>query len=500
MPQVTPYQLNLTQATIGDIYASLEQSLFDMFVDRLTNHGAFPLDEDHMLQWQAEQLNQLHLVNEATIKVVSKATKLAEPKLRQLFKDFGIQIANTEYARLGDETGQTMNPSTNIDQLMDGYLKQTFLDINNNVNQTLITTNYGENAATRTYQQIVKETTAKVITGLKTPARALADTVYEWRDKGIQTVLTDKGTHPWSLEGYARTVITTTSNRAFQAVRDQAADDYDIDTFAMSSHPASREACAPIQGKTITTRYQSFRSKVSGEWFESLYNHGYGQPAGTFGINCHHQKWAYIPGVSKNSFSQFDPDEAIRNGNVQAKQRELERRVRKYKANQQLAEKLGDVKGVEHFNKLIKDNQSALRDLVKGHDFLHRDYSREKSFGPSEKEVKSLKARSTINVEKQNRHIPGTKQYADYVRVRYTKGKKYPPSRLTISIEKAQKLINKYGNISLAKGYDLFDAGEKIGVFIDQNLGDRFDTSLGRIAYSKSGAHITPLDPRKGLK
>lgn len=40
----------------------------------------------------------------------------------------------------------------------------------------------------------------------------------------------DKAEHNWSLEGYTRTVIRTTT---------------------MSSHPASRPTCAPIQGKIV---------------------------------------------------------------------------------------------------------------------------------------------------------------------------------------------------------------------------------------------------------
>ena len=71
---------------------------------------------------------------------------------------------------------------------------------------------------------------------------------------------------------------------------------------------------------------------------------------------------------------------AIRNGNVQAKQRELERRVRKYKANADLAKKLGDADGQQHYKQLISNNQAALRQIVKDHDFLSRDYSREKVF------------------------------------------------------------------------------------------------------------------------
>jgi hypothetical protein len=119
---------------------------------------------------------------------------------------------------------------------------------------------------------------------------------------------------------------------------------------------------------------------VSGEWFESLYHHGYGEPGGTFGINCRHQKWGYVPGANTNSFTQFDPEQAIANGNVQQQQRALERRVRKYKANAALANKMQDDQGQQHYQQLIKNNQAALRQLVKDHDFLTRDYSREKSF------------------------------------------------------------------------------------------------------------------------
>lgn len=377
MPQVTPHQLDLAQSTIGDIYANLEQTLFEMFVERLKAKGIADFDEAHILQWQMEKLNELHLVNEQTIKEVAMATNIAAPKLIELFKSAGYSIADAEYMRLNQMTDNNIQP-TMVDSILSGYLKQTFLDLDNNVNQTLITTNYGENAAMRTYQQIIKETTAQVLSGLKTPDRALAETVYKWRDKGIQTILTDRGGHPWSLEGYARTVINTTSTRAFQAVRDQAADDFGIDTFVMSSHPASRPACAPIQGRLITTRRSGFKSEVSGEWFESLYDHEYKEPGGAFGINCRHIKWAYVPGVNTNNQPQYDPSEAIAKGDVVQKQRLLERRIRHYKHQADLADKLGDVRGKTHFDQLVRNNQSAMRKLVKDHDFLSRDYSREK--------------------------------------------------------------------------------------------------------------------------
>lgn len=65
--------------------------------------------------------------------------------------------------------------------------------------------------------------------------------------------------------------------------------------------------------------------------FDTIYNHGYGEPAGCFGINCQHMPYPYIKGVSHNFQKQYDPDEAVKNANIQAKQRYYERKVRALK-------------------------------------------------------------------------------------------------------------------------------------------------------------------------
>lgn len=403
MPKVTAHQLTLAQSALGDIYANLEQTLFKMVVDRLIKKGVFDFDRDHVLQWQLEKLNELNLINTETIEEVAKATKIAEPKLRTLFEDAGYAVAHAEYQRLAKATGKTM-PMPITDQVLAGYLKQTFLDLNNNVNQTLLTTNYQDNAVVQTYQQIVKETTAQVITGLKTPKQALASTIYKWRDKGIKTVLTDKSKHAWSLEAYARMVINTTSNRAFQAVRNQAAEDYGIDTFLMSSHEAARPTCAPIQGKTVTTRSKGFTAPESGEWFEPLDNHGYGKPAGTFGINCGHMMWPYIPGVNTNNQEQYDPEEAVEKGDITQNQRLLERKVRKAKRNEELAKQLDDEPGKIKYRTQKRRYQAALRKLIKDNDFLSRDYSREKIYGADAKNDLERKSYNYDLIKDQKRY------------------------------------------------------------------------------------------------
>ncbi|MFD1466482.1 phage minor capsid protein [Lapidilactobacillus mulanensis] len=373
-----PHQLTMSSAQIQDIYSGLEQDIFKAFVDRLKTKG---LTGDNVQQWQMQKLNELHLVNKDTIKLVSEASGQSEKQLNKLFIDGGVAIYNDEIANIDSGISGKVVENNQIDQVLEGYLDQTRLDLDNNVNQTLLTTNFGDSPVAKTYQQIIKETTADVLSGLKTPDRALADTIYKWRNRGITPVMIDKGGHQWSLEGYARTVIDTTTNRAFQVVRDTAASDNGIDTFVMSSHAACRPACAPIQGKLVTTRREGF--KAEGEWFEPLDNHGYGEPGGTFGINCSHIKWSYIPGANTNDQEQFNPKESVEKYKWQQKQRALERKVRESKRNEELADQLGDEDGKAKFGLQKLKYQSALRKIVDDHDFLVRDYNRENSFGLS---------------------------------------------------------------------------------------------------------------------
>lgn len=375
--KTNPHQLTITSSQIQDIYMSLEQEIFKLIANRLDTKG---ITSDNVLTWQIKMLNELHLVNEATIKLLAEATGLAKEAINKLFIDQGLKVYDESIA---DISKGNANPviKPDIDQVLSGYAKQTFLDIKNTVNQTLVSTNYGEKSLTTDmYQQIIKETTGSVIAGTKTPERALADTIYKWRDKGIKPVLVDKGGNEWSLEGYVRTVVSTTSNRAFQSVRDTAAHDNGIRTFVMSSHPASREACASIQGKLVTDRRKSFTDKETGEYFESLYNHGYGTPGGTFGINCTHIKWPYIPGVNTNNQPQYDRQESVSNGKIQQKQRASERRVREEKRKLELAKELGDEQGILKYKLSVRKYQSAVKKIVNDNNFLGRDYAREKIY------------------------------------------------------------------------------------------------------------------------
>lgn len=227
----------------------------------------------------------------------------------------------------------------------------------------------------RVYQDIINQTVLEVQTGLKTPDRALKNNIYKWRDNGIKTNLVDKAGHNWSLEGYTRTVIRTTTSRTYNDLRIQSMKDFDSVLATMSSHPASRLACAPIQGKIVNiVPRESARYDPK---YPSIYDHGYGKPSGCFGINCGHKLYPYIKGVSHNFQKQYDPKEAIEKQKIQQKQRYYERNIRRLKYDLDLAKRQNDVESIRKFSQGIRGYQTKLRQIVKDNDFLTRQYDRE---------------------------------------------------------------------------------------------------------------------------
>ena len=104
------------------------------------------------------------------------------------------------------------------------------------------------------------------------------------------------------------------------------------------------------------------------------------------------------------------------------------------------------------------------------------------------KAIESGKVSTTINIDKQNRHIKGNK---DYIEGRsYIKG----------TAEDAQKLVNELSGTGepVFKPNGEWSNKEKvasdktIGTNVDPDTGDATDTKKATIHYSKTGSHIVP--------
>lgn len=368
-------QLMLDASQVADIYHQLTLDLFDQVIDRIKERGSASLDDNPYI-WQLEKMNEMGLLNEDNLKLISDRSSIAEEQLRYVIQNEGYKIYKDTKQQLLEVTGGGGFAGNSIIQTnLAAYVNQAMGDIDNLINTTL------PMSVRKVYQSIVQESVAKVVTGLTTSEKAISDTVMKWAKKGFYG-FTDSQGKRWRADTYARQVIKSTAWRVYREVRMAPAEELGIDTYYYSKKSTAREMCAPLQHQIVTT---GVARTEKGERILALSDYGYGYAGGCQGINCTHEMTPYIPGANykpdlPDELRDLTPEQAIENANVQAKQRALERSIRQSKEFLHVAEKLGDSELIDKYKSKVRIQQGAMRDYLKQHPFLHRDYAREKYY------------------------------------------------------------------------------------------------------------------------
>lgn len=371
-PKITPEQLNMFTEPVTDIYRALEEDVFLLIAKRLRTSDDITADD--VLNWQMDKLKQLRLLNEDTVKALSRTTGIAEREIRQIIKDAGLATIDSVDHELKDVYAKLPKPS-DIDNVLESYVSQTFREFDNFINQTLITSTFGTGTTSRTYQRIIEETTAKMMTGTKSINQAVTETIVKWQDKGLASGFVDKGGNVWSVENYARTTITSTVNRTYNDLRTSRMDEYDVHTVLVSSLPDPRDICSKIQGKVVSMR----QPHEDTQGYPSIYDYGYGTPGGIRGINCRHLLIPYIPGVNSNNQREYSDKDMEKQREERQKQRYFERQIRKAKQHLKVAEAIGDEDSILKYRQMVRRRQQNIRRFI-DETGRTRQYSREKVY------------------------------------------------------------------------------------------------------------------------
>lgn len=358
-------------------YANLQQEIISRVVAKLQDSNISDYDKDNILNWQISALSGSQDLANEVASVASNGNSQSIKDFLSNFGDSGQQAIQDIDKQLNQISPKPVPVSADVQDIIQSTANLAKTQLNNVVNETLITRNTANNSAVQMYRNIVTNSTLQVSTGLKTPERALFDTIYQWTGNGLPVTLLDKQGKRWSLETYSRLVIQNNAHKTFNDVRMKRMNEYGIGQAYMSSHASARRACAPIQGSVVNVvepGSDNFNDK-----YDSIFNHGYGTAGGTQGTNCHHVLTPFDPDA--NTVPDEDvptPEQAQANADIVAKQRAYERNIRQYKKQLAIAQQLGDDQAISHMNTNIANNQANLRTLVNDNDFLKRDYSREK--------------------------------------------------------------------------------------------------------------------------
>ena len=215
-PTLNEQQFSLQMQAVSDLYAQMQQELFDSMIRRLKERGSADLQENPYI-WQLEKLNDMHMLNEENLQIIAERTGIAESLLRDVIENEGLKVYQDTKQQLEKDLGRSSSGTVRngVIESLEAYTQQAVSDLNL-INTTL------PKSVQRVFKSVVEQTVAQVVAGTKTSDRALRDTIMGWQKKNF-TGFVDKAGREWRADSYARAIIKTTTYKVYNDMRTRPA-------------------------------------------------------------------------------------------------------------------------------------------------------------------------------------------------------------------------------------------------------------------------------------
>ena len=141
---------------IANLYSNLEDKIFSEIIKVLQRGHYEDVTQDNVVQWQAQQLSQMGALTKRVIDLMADFDGISPSEIETILKQDGYEILDevSQELKYSDQVSQPIsNESFNM---LDSMVRQTTDTLNNTINQTLLSRNYGVNPVMRTYQEILK--------------------------------------------------------------------------------------------------------------------------------------------------------------------------------------------------------------------------------------------------------------------------------------------------------------------------------------------------------
>lgn len=377
---------------MAEVYGAVK----DRILINLAHYFPFIRDADEVkgaFQYQARMLAQMGQVTRETIDIIAGSLGGADEALRM-----SLEIAIRDSLRAEDPKLQVAVEKGLLDAAavpeMDAGQTQAFqafyrqsADKLNLVNTVMLESTLdayqdtvaGVTAAISRTQGILNEATGELITSVSAWNSAVRSGVQKMVENGI-TGFIDHGGHHWSPEAYVAMDTRTTMFNSARAAVWERMEQYNIDTYQVSTKLAARPLCYPWQGKVIS-REDRARDVTDGDGNTvHVYAQSettYGEPAGLFGINCGHHPLVFIPGVSTVKPPLMTEEENAAAYALTQKQRHLERTLREEKRDLEVLKAQGATdEEIDRQKARVQQASNEIADFCEENG-LPRDRSRE---------------------------------------------------------------------------------------------------------------------------
>ena len=341
--QIERYYINMENELLMNIAKKLEMGK-PMEIDKFdTEKGEKLVGSGGVNEWQLERLKELGGLTEENAEIIAKYSNKTIEDVNAIFdraREIGTEI-DKEILGLGIKAG-ILNE---INPVVEDVVVRKIL--NNSIKEVLTTFNKQNNSllasAGKEYKDIVNNVSSQVMSGTKTTIKAMQEAVTNLAEKGL-TGFTAKNGAQWSPEAYTKMVIRSNTQNTINHIQDERMQLAGNDYIEVSSHIGARPLCSQDQGKIFslsgnTTPIEDGSGKTiyPRAWSSSTY----GEPAGIFGINCGHSRYAFVPGLSykrEMDFTKKENDDAY----IEKQQQRLyERTIRNKKREIAMLKEIG---------------------------------------------------------------------------------------------------------------------------------------------------------------
>lgn len=254
------------------------------------------------------------------------------------------------------------------------------------------------------YIDSLNKATGKVVTGIEARQSAMRECIGEMTQKGIPAFV-DKNGRNWTPEAYTNMCIRSTVGSVAKETQFSLMDEYGLDLVEVSSHSGARPLCAKDQGKIFnrnggggyTTDLDGKRIK-----FYSWRSSSYGKPAGLLGINCGHQLYPFLPGISVQTYFPYDEKENAEQYEKICNQRALERKVRASKRECTALDTLGDKEGFDRAAYKLKQQEQQLKSYCEKNGLTYKpDRTATPGYGRSQAAKTTASYKETLKFEQE---------------------------------------------------------------------------------------------------
>ena len=297
----------------------------------------------------------------AMLNLLSEKGKMTDEQRNMLdaFQRQSRQELNIENARIAESYAQALQEDCNLVNTVMGY--QTASAYSECVRET---------AEALDRQSVINELNQgamSVVSGTESLQEATRRTLERLAEKGIPGFV-DKAGREWSPEAYVKMDLRSTMGNTARAAQDARCDRYGIQLIEVSSHMGARPKCAPYQGRIFS------RNGTAGTTTDlndnpipyiPLSQTSYGEPDGLFGINCGHQQYPFIPGVSVKTYYPYPEEQNAERYQQFQQQRAMERKIRSDKRKCMMMQETGDEEGLRKAAGKLRADKDRYADFCK---------------------------------------------------------------------------------------------------------------------------------------